>query len=69
MWHIAALVGPFHAKEAYMAVNYQGTLNVLNACRWVLSPGCSTHKLLGTFASTQSDAAIVDGYDSSISWC
>lgn len=31
--HIAALVGPFHSKNAYMAVNYHGTLNVLNACR------------------------------------
>lgn len=33
VWHIAALVGPFHAKDAFMAVNYQGTLNVLEACR------------------------------------
>ncbi|CAN0530639.1 unnamed protein product, partial [Ectocarpus sp. 12 AP-2014] len=34
VWHVAALVGPFHAKEAYMAVNYQGSLNVLEACRY-----------------------------------
>ena len=34
MWHIAALVGPFHAKDAYMAVNYGGTLNVIDACRY-----------------------------------
>lgn len=34
VWHVAALVGPFHAKEAYMAVNYHGSLNVLEACRY-----------------------------------
>ncbi|CAM9159661.1 unnamed protein product [Ascophyllum nodosum] len=33
VWHIAALVGPFHRREAYMAVNYQGTIHVLEACR------------------------------------
>uniref|UniRef100_A0A7S2UZ88 3-beta hydroxysteroid dehydrogenase/isomerase domain-containing protein n=1 Tax=Fibrocapsa japonica TaxID=94617 RepID=A0A7S2UZ88_9STRA len=33
VWHIAALVGPYHQKDAYMAVNYKGTLNVIQACR------------------------------------
>ncbi len=33
IFHIAALVGPYHPKEAYLKVNYQGTLNVLNACK------------------------------------
>lgn len=33
VFHIAALVGPYHAKEAYYKVNYEGTLNVLNACK------------------------------------
>lgn len=33
IYHIAALVGPYHAKEAYRKVNYEGTLNVLQACR------------------------------------
>ena len=33
IFHIAALVGPYHPDEAYLKVNYQGTLNVLNACR------------------------------------
>jgi nucleoside-diphosphate-sugar epimerase len=32
-FHIAALVGPFHDKEKYHAVNYEGTLNVIKACR------------------------------------
>ncbi len=33
VWHVAALVGPFHKTEAYMAVNYQGTVNVIDACK------------------------------------
>jgi len=33
VFHLAAAVGPFHPKELYMRVNYQGTLNVLNGCR------------------------------------
>lgn len=33
VFHIAALVGPYHPKEAYVKVNYNGTLNVLNACK------------------------------------
>ena len=33
MLHIAALVGPFFKIPLYMKVNYQGTLNVLDACR------------------------------------
>ena len=30
VYHIAALVGPYHAELAYTKVNYEGTLNVLN---------------------------------------
>mmetsp|Transcript_28835 Transcript_28835/g.63999 ORF Transcript_28835/g.63999 Transcript_28835/m.63999 type:complete len:272 (+) Transcript_28835:63-878(+) len=33
VFHIAALVGPYHAKEAYTKVNYEGTVNVLEACK------------------------------------
>jgi nucleoside-diphosphate-sugar epimerase len=33
VFHIAALVGPYHPEEAYEKVNYGGTLNVLNACK------------------------------------
>lgn len=33
VYHIAALVGPYHPKEAYVKVNYEGTLNVLNSCK------------------------------------
>lgn len=34
VWHMAALVGPFHDRSKYYAVNYGGSLNVLNACRY-----------------------------------
>lgn len=33
VFHIAALVGPYHPKEAYYKVNYIGTVNVLQACK------------------------------------
>ncbi len=33
VFHIAALVGPYHAAEEYVKVNYEGTLNILNACK------------------------------------
>jgi nucleoside-diphosphate-sugar epimerase len=33
VFHIAALVGPYHPKDSYVKVNYEGTLNVLIACK------------------------------------
>jgi nucleoside-diphosphate-sugar epimerase len=33
VFHIAALVGPYHAQEAYVKVNYIGTLNIIEACK------------------------------------
>jgi nucleoside-diphosphate-sugar epimerase len=33
VWHLAAAVGPFHPKAIYEKVNYQGTVNVINACK------------------------------------
>jgi len=33
VYHIAALVGPFHDRSKYMDVNYKGTLHVLDACK------------------------------------
>lgn len=33
VWHIGALVGPYHAYEMYEKVNYEGTLNVVKACQ------------------------------------
>ena len=33
VFHIAALVGPYHHKDAYVKVNLEGTRNVLDACK------------------------------------
>ena len=33
VYHIAALVGPFYDHDKYMAVNYRGTMHILDACR------------------------------------
>lgn len=33
VFHIAALVGPYWPTEMYYKVNYEGTVNVLNACK------------------------------------
>ena len=33
VWHIAALVGPYHELEMYDKVNFQGTVNVIEACK------------------------------------
>jgi len=33
IWHNAAAVGPYHPQKLYDEVNYQGTLNVIEACK------------------------------------
>ena len=33
VFHIAALVGPFHDKDVYSAVNYEGTLRIIENCK------------------------------------
>jgi nucleoside-diphosphate-sugar epimerase len=33
VFHIAALVGPYHHKDVYRKVNFDGSANVLNACK------------------------------------
>jgi nucleoside-diphosphate-sugar epimerase len=33
IFHIAALVGPYHSQEAFYKVNYEGTVNILAAAR------------------------------------
>jgi hypothetical protein len=33
VFHIAALVGPFHPKNMYMKINYEGTANLIEACK------------------------------------
>mmetsp|Transcript_17285 Transcript_17285/g.36248 ORF Transcript_17285/g.36248 Transcript_17285/m.36248 type:complete len:426 (-) Transcript_17285:184-1461(-) len=33
VWHNAAAVGPFHPKDLYYKVNYQGTLNIIESAK------------------------------------
>lgn len=33
VFHIAALVGPFHKKEMYYRVNYEGTVRIIENCK------------------------------------
>lgn len=33
VFHVAALVGPFHKKELYWEVNYRGTLRIIEGCK------------------------------------
>lgn len=33
VYHIAALVGPFHPNHMYKKINYEGTLNLIEACK------------------------------------
>jgi hypothetical protein len=33
VFHIAALVGPYFPANAYEAVNYGGTVNIIDACK------------------------------------
>ena len=57
VWHIAACVGPYHPKQLYFDLNYQGTLNVLEACR-----RNKINKLvMSSSPSTRFDGKDVDG--------
>ena len=47
VFHIAALVGPFFPHEKYLGVNYQGTLNVISACKQCGSCALATYKREG----------------------
>eukprot|EP00638_Chattonella_subsalsa_P000021 CAMPEP_0117742988 /NCGR_PEP_ID=MMETSP0947-20121206/5860_1 /TAXON_ID=44440 /ORGANISM="Chattonella subsalsa, Strain CCMP2191" /LENGTH=285 /DNA_ID=CAMNT_0005559589 /DNA_START=93 /DNA_END=947 /DNA_ORIENTATION=- len=57
IWHIAALVGPFHPKEAYVQVNYQGTVNIINSCRKFKVPKI----IFSSSPSTRFDGNDIDG--------
>eukprot|EP00667_Euglena_gracilis_P014509 EG_transcript_15039 len=57
VWHIAALVGPFHPKHRYLAVNYEGSKNVLRACKQA-----SCHRLvMSSSPSTRFDGNDIVG--------
>lgn len=57
VWHMAAAVGPYHPEQVYTKVNYEGTINVINACK---KHGCK--KLIySSSPSTRFDGSDVDG--------
>jgi sterol-4alpha-carboxylate 3-dehydrogenase (decarboxylating) len=57
VWHLAAAVGPFHPDELYMRINYEGTLNVLEACR----RNGIKKMVMSTSPSTRMDGSDLDG--------
>jgi len=57
VWHNAAAVGPFHPRPLYFKVNYDGTANVLRACK-----KAGVRKLvMSSSPSTRFDGTDVDG--------
>ena len=57
VWHNAAAVGPFHPRPLYFRVNYEGTLNVIRACR-----AKGVRKIvMSSSPSTRFDGSDVDG--------
>lgn len=57
VWHNGAAVGPYHPKKLYEEVNYEGTLNVIEACKKV---GCKKI-VMSSSPSTRFDGKDVDG--------
>jgi len=57
VYHIAALVGPFHEKSKYEAVNYDGTMHILDACRKYNVPKL----VFSSSPSTRFTGADIDG--------
>jgi len=57
VWHNAAAVGPFHPRDLYFKVNYEGTLNVIEACKAAGVPKI----VMSSSPSTRFDGSDVDG--------
>lgn len=57
VWHNAAAVGPFHPKPLYFKVNYEGTLNIIEACKKAGIPKI----VMSSSPSTRFDGSDVDG--------
>lgn len=57
VFHVAAIVGPFHPHDLYFRVNYEGTLNVLEACRAHRVPKL----VMSSSPSTRFDGKDIDG--------
>jgi len=57
VWHNAAAVGPFHPTDLYFKVNYEGTLNIIEACK-----AAGVRKVvMSSSPSTRFDGSDVDG--------
>ena len=57
VWHNAAAVGPFHPYDLYFKVNYEGTLNVIEACK-----AAGVRKIvMSSSPSTRFDGSDIDG--------
>lgn len=57
VWHNAAAVGPYHPEQVYFKVNFEGTKNVIAACKHHKCP-----KLIySSSPSTRFDGSNVDG--------
>ncbi len=61
VWHLAAAVGPFHPDDLYERINYQGTLNVIEACR----RNGITKMVMSSSPSTRMDGSDIDGLSAS----
>jgi len=57
VWHVAALVGPYHPHHLYTKVNYDGTVNILNACKKHGVPKI----VMSSSPSTRMDGNDIDG--------
>ncbi|CAM9611651.1 unnamed protein product [Chrysoparadoxa australica] len=57
VWHVAALVGPFHPADLYTAVNYEGTMHVINSCKKYKVGRI----IMSSSPSTRMDGSDIDG--------
>jgi nucleoside-diphosphate-sugar epimerase len=57
VFHIAALVGPFHPKNLYKKINYLGTLNVIDVCKL----NDINKIVMSSSPSTRFDGSDIDG--------
>ncbi|KAH9107168.1 hypothetical protein AeMF1_017437 [Aphanomyces euteiches] len=57
VFHLAAAVGPFHPRDLYLRINYEGTLNVIEACKFHKVPKL----VMSSSPSTRFDGSDIDG--------
>lgn len=57
VYHIAALVGPFHDHDTYMDVNFRGTIHIIDACNTFNVP----RLVFSSSPSTRFDGSDIEG--------